>query len=185
MAKIYAYATPSQVENKVIIIIQPLSLALTFSQVKVLRAAVQESIDIQNSTTFFQRFKSIFTVPVNRRALVVACGLQAFQQLCGFNTLMYYSATLFKSIGFNKPTAVGLIVAGTNFIFTLIALKYIDIIGRRKIMLVTSPGMIFGLTLASISFYCKFQPLSLLKKSIKSNVTSFSRPHQEDRGCPR
>lgn len=33
------------------------------------------------------------------------------------------SATLFKSIGFNKPTAVGLIISGTNFIFTLFALK--------------------------------------------------------------
>ncbi|KAG8745362.1 myo-inositol transporter [Ceratobasidium sp. 414] len=137
MAKIYAHATTEQVANKV----------------KVLRAAVQESIDIQNSTTLWQRIKSIVAVPVNRRALVVACGLQAFQQLCGFNTLMYYSATLFKSIGFNKPTAVGLIIAGTNFIFTLVALKYIDIIGRRKIMLFTSPGMIFGLALAAISFY--------------------------------
>lgn len=124
-----------------------------------MRAAVQESIDIQNSTTFMQRLRSIIAVPVNRRALIVACGLQAFQQLCGFNTLMYYSATLFKSIGFDKPTAVGLIIAGTNFIFTLIALKYIDIIGRRKIMIFTSPGMIIGLTLASISFYCKFQAL--------------------------
>ncbi|TFY80856.1 hypothetical protein EWM64_g3159 [Hericium alpestre] len=84
---------------------------------------------------------------------VVACGMQAFQQLCGFNTLMYYSATLFKEIGFNKPTAVGLIISGTNFIFTLFALKYIDIIGRRRIMLWSSPGMIFGLTLASISFF--------------------------------
>ncbi|CAE6450150.1 unnamed protein product [Rhizoctonia solani] len=137
MAKIYAYATPEQVAEKV----------------KLLRASVQESIDIQNSTTFLQRFKSILMVPVNRRALIVACGLQAFQQLSGFNTLMYYSATLFKSIGFDKPTAVGLIVAGTNFIFTLVALKYIDIIGRRKIMVFTPPGMIFGLTLASISFF--------------------------------
>ncbi|CAE6459016.1 unnamed protein product [Rhizoctonia solani] len=137
MAKIYAHATPEQVAQKV----------------KLLRASVQESIDIQNSTTFLQRFKSIVTVPVNRRALIVACGLQAFQQLCGFNTLVYYSATLFKSIGFDKPTAVSLIIAATNFIFTLVALKYIDIIGRRKIMLFTPPGMIFGLTLASISFY--------------------------------
>ncbi|KAG9079576.1 myo-inositol transporter [Ceratobasidium sp. UAMH 11750] len=137
MAKIYAHATAEQVANKV----------------KVLRAAVQESIDIQNSTTLMQRLKSIIAVPVNRRALAVACGLQAFQQLCGFNTLMYYSATLFKSIGFDKPTAVGLIIAGTNFIFTLVALKYIDIIGRRKIMLFTSPGMIAGLVLAAISFY--------------------------------
>ncbi|CAE7173542.1 unnamed protein product [Rhizoctonia solani] len=139
MAKIYAHATPEQVAQKV----------------KLLRASVQESIDIQNNTTFVQRFKSILTIPVNRRALIVACGLQGkkMQQLCGFNTLIYYSATLFKSIGFDKPTAVGLIIAGTNFIFTLVALKYIDIIGRRKIMLFTPPGMIFGLTLASISFY--------------------------------
>ena len=87
---------------------------------------------------------------------VVGCGMQAFQQLCGFNTLMYYSATLFKEIGFNQPTAVGLIVSGTNFIFTLVALKWIDKIGRRSIMVWSAPGMIFGLTLASISFYCSY-----------------------------
>ena len=144
------------------------------TQVKVLRAAVQQSIDIKNSTSFIERSKSLLVVPVNRRALsklpyrplklpkllfilvaVVCCGMQAFQQLCGFNTLMYYSATLFKEIGFNRPTAVGLIVSGTNFLFTLIALKYIDIVGRRKIMVLSAPGMIFGLTLASIAFHCE------------------------------
>lgn len=67
----------------------------------------------------------------------------------------YYSATLFKEIGFNQPTAVGLIVSGTNFLFTLFALKYIDIIGRRKIMVFSAPGMVIGLVLASISFHCK------------------------------
>lgn len=137
MARIYAFATPEQVDLKV----------------KVLRAAVRQSIEITNSTTFFQRFKSMISIPINRRALIVGCGMQAFQQLCGFNTLMYYSATLFKEIGFNQPTAVGLIVSGTNFLFTLIALKYIDIIGRRRIMILSAPGMIFGLTLASIAFH--------------------------------
>ena len=68
---------------------------------------------------------------------------------------MYYSATLFKSIGFSQPTAVGLIIAGTNFLSTLVTLKYIDIIGRRRIMIISAPGMIIGLTLASISFFCK------------------------------
>ncbi|KAI8989093.1 general substrate transporter [Trametes punicea] len=137
MAKIYAYATPEQVELKV----------------RSLAAAVKQSVEITNSTTLMQRFRLILTDPINRRALIVGCGLQAFQQLCGFNTLMYYSATLFKEIGFDQPTAVGLIVSGTNFIFTLIALKYIDIIGRRKIMVWSAPGMIVGLVLASVAFH--------------------------------
>lgn len=137
LGKIYAYATPEQVDLKA----------------KVLNAAVKQSIEITRSTTFLQRCHSVFFVPINRRALIIACGMQAFQQLSGFNTLMYYSATLFKQIGFDQPTAVGLIVSGTNFIFTLFALKYIDIIGRRRIMLISAPGMVFGLTLASIAFH--------------------------------
>ncbi|KAF8153323.1 general substrate transporter [Crassisporium funariophilum] len=137
MTKIYAFAKPEEVDLKV----------------KVLQAAVQRSVEITQTTTFIQRFKSMIFDPVNRRALIVGCGMQAFQQLCGFNTLMYYSATLFKEIGFDQPTAVGLIISGTNFIFTLVALKWIDIIGRRRIMICSAPGMVVGLTLASISFF--------------------------------
>ncbi|KAG5640844.1 hypothetical protein DXG03_006866 [Asterophora parasitica] len=139
MSKIYAFARPGEVDLKV----------------KVLHAAVQRSIDITNSTTFMQRLKSMLFYPINRRALIVGCGMQAFQQLCGFNTLMYYSATLFKEIGFDQPVAVGLIISGTNFIFTLVALKWIDKIGRRKIMVWSAPGMVLGLTLASISFHLR------------------------------
>lgn len=53
LGKIYSRATTEQVELKV----------------KVLRAAVQQSVDISNSTTFYQRLCSILNVPVNRRAL--------------------------------------------------------------------------------------------------------------------
>ncbi|TFY62941.1 hypothetical protein EVJ58_g3541 [Rhodofomes roseus] len=137
LSSIYSLATPEQVELKM----------------KVLEAAVKQSVEIANSTTFWQRLRSIVLVPVHRRALIIACGLQAFQQLCGFNTLMYYSATLFQEIGFSDSIAVSLIVSGTNFIFTLFALKYIDIIGRRKIMIYSAPGMIIGLVVAAISFH--------------------------------
>ncbi|KIJ64915.1 hypothetical protein HYDPIDRAFT_181661 [Hydnomerulius pinastri MD-312] len=149
LSRVYAAATPEQVDLKL----------------KVLHAAVQQSIAIANSTTFLERFGSMITIPVNRRALIIACGMQAFQQLCGFNTLMYYSASLFQEIGFNQPTAVGLIISGTNFIFTLFALKYIDMIGRRRIMVFSAPGMIFGLTLAAIAFH-------YMTKNTGGNLTS-------------
>jgi len=126
----------------------------TCLQIKVLNAAVQRSIRITQTTTFYDRAKSMLSDPINRRALAIGCGMQAFQQLCGFNTLMYYSPTLFAEIGFDQPTAVGLIISGTNFLFTLIALKWIDSIGRRRIMLISAPGMIVGLVLASVAFHC-------------------------------
>jgi len=53
MRKIYSHATNEQLTLKV----------------KVLKVAVQESIDIANSTTVLQRCKSMLFIPVNRRAL--------------------------------------------------------------------------------------------------------------------
>lgn len=86
--------------------------------------------------------KQLYCVPSNLRALIVACGLMAIQQFSGFNVLMYYSSTLFASIGFENSIAVGTVVAATNFIFTLISLWQIDRIGRRRILVFTMWGMV-------------------------------------------
>ena len=97
------------------------------------------------------RVRLLLTGP-NARALAIACGLQALQQLSGFNTLMYYSGTLFQSVGFSNPLVVPLIVGATNFAGTLVALKYIDIIGRRRVMLATVPIMTLSLAFTAICF---------------------------------
>ncbi|KAL7823520.1 general substrate transporter [Trichoderma gracile] len=94
----------------------------------------------------------LLSVGKHRRALAIACLLQGLQQLCGFNSLMYFSATIFSIMGFDSPTLTSLIVAITNFVFTLVALVLIDRIGRRRILLYSIPFMALGLLLAAAGF---------------------------------
>ncbi|KAH7311662.1 inositol transporter, partial [Stachybotrys elegans] len=101
----------------------------------------------------------------NRRALAIACLLQGLQQLCGFNSLMYFSATIFTLVGYRSPTLTSLTVAVTNFIFTLVALGLIDRVGRRRILLWSMPFMVVGLLLAAYGF-------SFIRLGTSSGVSS-------------
>jgi SP family myo-inositol transporter-like MFS transporter 13 len=74
-------------------------------------------------------------------------------QLGGFNTLMYYSSTLFALVGFNKPVAVSLVVGATNFVFGFACFFSLDKYGRRIVLLITVMGMAISLTIAAIAFH--------------------------------
>ena len=98
------------------------------------------------------RFSGLFHEQSNRRALSIACLLQGLQQLCGFNSLLYFSATIFSLLSFRHPTLPSLSIATTNFVFTLFALILIDRIGRRRILLYSIPIMIIALFIAALAF---------------------------------
>lgn len=95
---------------------------------------------------------SLLFKPPHARALTIACLLQALQQLCGFNSLMYFSATIFSMLQFASPTLTSLSIATTNFVFTIAAFYLIDRIGRRRILLITIPIMVLALLLCAVAF---------------------------------
>lgn len=96
--------------------------------------------------------QSLLLHPSHARALVIACTLQGLQQLCGFNSLMYFSATIFQRLHFSSPTLTSLSVAATNFAFTIAAFNLIDRIGRRRSLLITIPVMVLALLLCAGAF---------------------------------
>ncbi|CAO1600760.1 MAG: hypothetical protein LQ349_000373 [Xanthoria aureola] len=104
-------------------------------------------------TQLQHRMTELLYVGGNRRGLVIACFLQGLQQLCGFNSIMYFSATIFSLLGFTSPILTSLWVAVTNFVCTLLALLIIDRVGRRAILLRSIPVMIAGLVLCSVSYH--------------------------------
>ncbi|KAK0747720.1 general substrate transporter [Apiosordaria backusii] len=107
---------------------------------------------VDGKAGWVEGFDELFSIRRNRRALAIACLLQGLQQLCGFNSLMYFSATIFEMLGFPIPTLTSLVVAVTNFVFTLAALLIIDRVGRRRILLWSIPFMVIGLLLAAFGF---------------------------------
>jgi len=119
--------------------------------------AIQRSLEVTTSIladkTLWWQFKQLFMVPANRRALITACMVMAISQLGGFNTLMYYSSTLFALVGFNKPVAVSLVVGATNFIFGFACFFSLDKYGRRIVLLITVMGMAISLTIAAVAFH--------------------------------
>ena len=135
--RIYPNATEKQVEDKIVLI----------------QHGVDQAVALNQEMSLIQSLKTLYFIPANFRALVAACGLMAIQQLCGFNALMYYSATLFSIVGFKNSIAVGSVVACTNWVFTLIALKWVDRIGRRNILIYTMWGMSASLILAAVAFH--------------------------------
>ncbi|KAK0063872.1 proton myo-inositol cotransporter [Biomphalaria pfeifferi] len=118
----------------------------------------------------------ILRTPAVRRALIVGCGLQLFQQLTGINTVMYYSATIIKMSGVSdQQTAIWLaaVTAGINFIFTIVGVWLVERIGRKKLVM----GSLIGVTGSLILLAVTFQLVALMSPSnvpYHSNTTCSS-----------
>ncbi|KAJ5539657.1 hypothetical protein N7513_007989 [Penicillium frequentans] len=132
-----------------------------------IQVACDQAREINDGGTAFSKIKQLHCVPSNLRALISACGLMVISQLSGFNGLMYYSGTIFGTIGFSNPMAVGLVVAGTNFIMTFVNMMVIDTMGRRRLLLSTTWGMSAGMIAIAIAF--KWIPFDLESGTLESN----------------
>lgn len=120
---------------------------------------------------------SLLLHPPHIRALTIACLLQGLQQLCGFNSLMYFSATIFSLLQFSSPTLTSLSIAVTNFVATIAAFYLIDRIGRRKILLYTIPGMVTALLLCAFAFtFVDISPSNNQQGSKPGSAASSSLP---------
>ncbi|MFF4368845.1 sugar porter family MFS transporter [Streptomyces sp. NPDC001594] len=87
----------------------------------------------------------------------IGIGLSVFQQLVGINVIFYYSSSLWQSVGID-PTSSFLYSFTTsiiNIIGTVIAMIFVDRIGRRPLALIGSAGMALSLGLCAWAFSYK------------------------------
>ena len=91
-----------------------------------------------------------------RRPLIVAVGLAIFQQITGINAIIYYANQIFASAGFateaSRATVTTWAIGGVNVLATLIAIAFIDQVGRRKLLLAGLIGMGASLIVVGLAF---------------------------------
>ncbi|UOY86992.1 sugar porter family MFS transporter [Bacillus glycinifermentans] len=89
--------------------------------------------------------------PWVRPALIAGLGLAFLQQFIGTNTIIYYAPKTFTNVGFEDSAAIlGTVGIGTvNVLMTLVAIRMIDRIGRKPLLLVGNAGMVISLIVLS------------------------------------
>jgi sugar porter (SP) family MFS transporter len=96
-----------------------------------------------------------FFVRQNRKVILLAVTIAAFNQLSGINAILYYAPDIFRMAGAGDNAAAlqSVVVGLVNLVSTMVALTVIDRIGRRKLMLVGSVGYLISLgSLAAVFF---------------------------------
>jgi SP family myo-inositol transporter-like MFS transporter 13 len=125
-------------------------------KLQVVEQYVQATTKLQSQYSLKERVAMYWTKKPYRRAIIAVSGVQAFGQLTGYNTLLYYSGTIFGLLGLKNSSAAGLIPSGGNAIFLFIGMTIVDRVGRRRLLVTVIPGMIIGLLWAAVSFHCEW-----------------------------
>src|SRR5690606_34001972 len=96
--------------------------------------------------------------------LLVAIVIAVCQQFSGANAVVFYAPIIFEKAGMDVSDQLfqQILIGGINLIATLIGMRFVDKIGRKKLLLIGSGGMASLLVLIGLSFGGTFIPSYLL-----------------------
>ncbi len=119
-------------------------------------AAASELAEIEASLSQQQegRWNELVSARL-RPALIIGIGLAVFQQFTGINTVIYYAPTIFQFAGVRSHSAAILATAGVgliNVLTTVVALRLLDRVGRRPLLLYGLAGMVLSLGVLGVGF---------------------------------
>lgn len=116
---------------------------------KIILEEIKQSIN----TEVVDHVKYLFKKPY-LRLVIIGLLIGMFNQFTGIAVVMIYSSDIFRAAGFVTESAIlqTVIVGATNLAFTILAMAFIDRIGRKFMLLLGSVGMTIFLAIFSYIF---------------------------------
>jgi sugar porter (SP) family MFS transporter len=112
--------------------------------------------EIRNSinTDVVEHYRYLFRKPY-LRLVIIGILIGVFNQFTGIAVVMIYSSDIFRAAGFATESAIlqTVVVGFTNLAFTILAMFFIDRIGRKFMLLLGSVGMTLFLAIFSYIFF--------------------------------
>ena len=114
-----------------------------------------EAVEILNDIKNTLKEKTAPLLTYGFGIVIIGILLSVFQQFVGINVVLYYAPEIFKTLDLATDTALlqTIIVGIVNFLFTIIAIKTVDIYGRKPLMIIGAIGMAISMISLGLTFY--------------------------------
>lgn len=108
----------------------------------------------------FSELKSPSLKPI----LLLGIVLAVFQQWCGINIIFNYAEEIFTAAGYSVGDMLfNIVITGSvNLAFTLVAMRNVDSLGRKKLMLFGSAGLGIVYLILGLSYFMGWNGLPIL-----------------------
>jgi sugar porter (SP) family MFS transporter len=114
--------------------------------------------------------------PGMKIVLVIGIALAVLQQITGINVFLYFGTEIFKKMGSETNAALlqNTVVGVVNLSFTIVAIRTVDRLGRKPLMMIGSTGMGLCLLAAGLAFYVQTTSVWLLLLFVLGYMACFA-----------
>lgn len=116
------------------------------NEVREIEASISKNDGVQREYLF---------TPMYRIPIILAVLVALFNQLTGINAIMYYAPRIFEMVGYAQNSALlqSISVGITLFVFTVLGMFLVDRVGRKRLLLIGSVGMVFFLSMVAKTIF--------------------------------
>lgn len=99
-----------------------------------------------------------------RNVLIIGIVIAMFQQWSGTNVIFNYAQEIFQAAGYGiSDVLMNIVITGiANLIFTFVAIYTVDKLGRKKLMLIGSMGLVGIYTLLGLCYFFEFKGIVMI-----------------------